>query len=66
MSMKIYLDTQIYMLSPAYVQPGGPEALHQFRYYMEKCGYKAKMAYIVTKGIWYCNRSSQAKNNNTL
>lgn len=38
-------DTIIYIFCPANVVTGGPEALHQLRYYMEKCSLNAKLAY---------------------
>lgn len=48
--MKVYNNTQIYILCLADTKTGGPEALHQIRYYLEKCGYHAKMAYIHAEG----------------
>lgn len=48
--MKVYRNTQIYILCFANSQTGGPEALHQMRYYLDKCGYRAKMAYINAEG----------------
>lgn len=43
--MYITKDAIIYILCPANVVTGGPEALHQLRFYMEKCSLNAKLAY---------------------
>lgn len=40
------MDKRIYIFSPAYLVSGGPEALHQLRYYMEKQGIDAWIVYI--------------------
>ncbi len=44
----IHLTKQstIYVACPALSVTGGPEALHQLRYYLEKCGFHAVMAYV--------------------
>lgn len=43
--MEVYKDTIIYIFCPPNVVTGGPEALHQLRYYLEKEGYKAYIVY---------------------
>lgn len=37
---------KIFVFCPANITSGGPEALHQLRYYMEKCGIDAWIVYI--------------------
>ena len=41
-------QSKIYIYCQANLRTGGPEALHQLRYYMEMCGLNA---YIVYTGI---------------
>lgn len=43
--MQVYSDTIIYIFCPPDKVTGGPEALHQLRYYMESLGYNAQMIY---------------------
>ena len=37
--------SKIYIYCEANLATGGPEALHQLRYYMEKCGLNAYIVY---------------------
>lgn len=44
----VYPDTQIYIFCPNNLVTGGPEALHQLRWYMERLGYTAYLVYDFT------------------
>ncbi|MDR0542775.1 MAG: hypothetical protein LBH19_11285 [Dysgonamonadaceae bacterium] len=45
MMIRITRDTVIYILCPGNIETAGPEALHQLRYYLDKCGYRACLSY---------------------
>ncbi|MBB6500970.1 hypothetical protein [Pedobacter cryoconitis] len=38
-------ESTIYILAPGTISSGGPEALHQLAYYLNKCGYSAFICY---------------------
>lgn len=44
-SLTVFNDTIIYIFCPDGLITGGPEALHQLRYYLEQCGYTAFLVY---------------------
>lgn len=46
--MTVFPDTKIYIFCPYGLTTGGPEALHQLRYYMEQMGYDAYLVYDFT------------------
>ncbi len=43
--MNVYDGTKIYIFCPDRLVTGGPEALHQLRYYLERAGYDAVLVY---------------------
>ena len=43
--IKLRKDSIIYILCPGNMATGGIEALHQLRYYLDKCGHNAFLAY---------------------
>ncbi len=46
--MRVYPDTKIYIFCPDRLVTGGPEALHQLRWYMERLGYEAYIVYAMS------------------
>ena len=44
-SLQVYPDTKIYICCPDQLVTGGPEALHQLRWYLERLGYSAYLVY---------------------
>jgi hypothetical protein len=43
--IRLKKDSFIYILCPGNMASGGMDALHQLRYYLDKCGYNARLAY---------------------
>jgi hypothetical protein len=43
--IKLEKDSIIYILCPGNMASGGMDALHQLRYYLDRCGYNAYLAY---------------------
>ncbi|MCL2521937.1 MAG: hypothetical protein FWE36_03655 [Erysipelotrichales bacterium] len=43
--MLITANTKVYIFCPAHAQSGGPEALHQLRFYLEACNLESYLVY---------------------
>ena len=48
-SLQVYPDTKIYICCPDQLVTGGPEALHQLRWYLERLGYSAYLVYSISE-----------------